>query len=243
MPAALKPLSTRSALLSLLMSAQPPVLTARELVLGAGVVGYPEATVRVALSRMTAAGDLVKAQTHYLLSERLVERQRAQEEAVAPHLIAWNGDWEMVVVTATGREAAERAELRTRLTDLRLAELREGVWTRPANLDRAWPAELDGVVARFISRPEGDPAALATRLWDLDDWAATARDRLAATGASDPTLRFTACATSVRHLLADPVLPEDLLPPDWPGAELRASHLAYKEWLTSMRRSLAEEAS
>ncbi len=240
----LKPLSTRSALLSLLLSAEQATLSARELVLGAGLVGFAEPTVRVALSRMTAAGDLVKgADARFALAERLVERQRRQEEAVAPRLRPWDGDWEMVVVTATGRGAAERAELRTRLTDLRLAELREGVWTRPANLARPWPEDLDAVASRFASRPEEDAAALAARLWDLDAWAATARDLLAATDASDPTLRFTACATSVRHLLADPVLPDDLLPADWPGAELRASHLAYKEWLTTMRQSLARESA
>lgn len=240
----LKPVSTRSAVLSLLLGAERPSLSARELVLGASLVGFAEPTVRVALSRMTAAGDLVRdAEGRYALSERLVERQRRQDEAVEPHLRPWDGDWEMVVVTATGRGAAERSELRARLTDLRLAELREGVWTRPANLDRPWPADLDDVVARFLSRPEEDPAALAARLWDLDGWALTARDLLAATDASDPTLRFTACATSVRHLLTDPVLPEDLLPADWPGAELRASHLAYKEWLIAMRQSLARESA
>jgi phenylacetic acid degradation operon negative regulatory protein len=29
-------------------------------------------------------------------------------------------------------------------------------------------------------------------------------------------------AAMVRHLLTDPVLPEELLPTDWPGARLRA---------------------
>ncbi|MFF6951581.1 hypothetical protein ACFZAD_23355 [Streptomyces iakyrus] len=40
------------------------------------------------------------------------------------------------------RRAAGRAELRTRLTALRLAELREGVRLRPANLTRALPSDL-----------------------------------------------------------------------------------------------------
>lgn len=238
----LKPVTTRSALLGLLMGAEGPTLSARELVASASLVGFAEPTVRVALSRMTAAGDLVRrGDGRYALSDRLVERQGRQDAAVHPRTRDWDGDWEMVVVTATGREPADRAELRQRLADLRLAELREGVWTRPANLERAWPADLDGVCERFVARPEGDQVALAAGLWDLDGWAATARELLEGAEATDPTLRFTACATSVRHLLMDPVLPEDLLPADWPGAALRAEHVAYKEWLIAMRQSLVTE--
>lgn len=236
----LKPVTTRSALLSLLLGAEVPVLSARELVAGASVVGFGEPAVRVAISRMTSAGDLVRDEDGgYRLSDRLVERQQRQQAAIHPRVRGWDGSWEMVVVTATGRTAAERAELRTRLADLRLAELREGVWTRPDNLDRAWPDDLAEVCERFVSRPAGDAVELASRLWELDVWAADARELLAATDTEDPQLRFTACATSVRHLLADPVLPDALLPPDWPGAELRQAHLRYADWLIEMRRSLA----
>jgi len=35
------------------------------------------------------------------------------------------------------------------------------------------------------------------------------------------------------------VLPAELLPDDWPGEELRESHLAYRQWLIEMRQSLA----
>lgn len=239
----LKPVSTRSALLSLLLGAERSTLSARELVAGASVIGFSEPSVRVALSRMTAAGDLVReGDGAYALSERLLVRQRRQDESVHPRTRAWDGDWEMVVVTVTGRDAADRAELRARLTDLRLAELREGVWIRPANLDRAWPADLDAVCEYFHARPGGDQAALAARLWDLAAWATTARHLLEGTEATDPTLRFTACATSVSHLLKDPVLPDELLPADWPGAALRAEHVAYKEWLIAMRQSLTQTA-
>ena len=235
----LKPVSTRSALLTVLLGAEVASLTARDLVACGSLLGFAEPTVRVALSRMTAAGDLVRDQAGgYRLSDRLLERQRRQDQAVHPHTLAWRGQWEVVVVTASGRSAAERAELRAVLTGLRLAELREGVWTRPANLRLDWPAPVDGVATRFTGRPVDEPATLVTGLWNLDGWATTARALLDATDTTDPVLRFTACATSGRHLLADPVLPAELLPENWPGEELRESHLAYRQWLIEMRQSL-----
>lgn len=240
----LKPISTRSALLTLMLGAEVTTLTARELVAAASLVGFAEPTVRVALSRMTAAGDVVRDEHGgYALSPRLQQRQRRQEEAVHPRRRAWRGSWEMVVVTAGGRPAAERAELRATLLGLRLAEVREGVWTRPANLHLGWPDVVDAAADRFVSTPVQDPAVLAARLWDLAGWADLARDLLEATDTDDPAQRFTACAASGRHLLADPVLPEALLPADWPGEDLRQAHLRYREWLIEMRRELTRQAS
>jgi phenylacetic acid degradation operon negative regulatory protein len=232
--------SARSTLLSVLLGAHPPALPARELVAAAELVGVSEPTARVALSRMVAAGDLLRDGTSYALAHRLVERQRRQDAAVDPATRAWRGDWEQVVIVASGRSAAERAGLRAQLTGLRLAELREGVWMRPDNLRRDWPGELDGVVRRFTVRSAED-AGLAAELWDLAGWASYGRsllDVLART--DDPATRFAAIASSVRHLLADPVLPAELLPPDWPGAELRDAYDDYRRWLISMRPTLTE---
>ncbi|NYI47245.1 phenylacetic acid degradation operon negative regulatory protein [Nocardioides aromaticivorans] len=238
---ALKPVTTRSALLTLLLGAELPSLTTRELVAAASVVGFAEPAVRVALSRMAAAGDVVRDdEGRHRLSDRLLERQRRQDRATRPAVHDWDGSWEIVAVTTAGRTAADRADLRTTLGELRLAELREGVWTRPANLAIDWPAAVEEVSDRFTGAAATDARELAGRLWDLGDWARTARELLAATDTTDPVLRFTACATSGRHLLTDPVLPAELLPRDWPGEELRASHVAYKQWVNDMRRSLVD---
>lgn len=235
----LKPVSTRSALLTTLIAADEPSLTARELVAVGSYLGIAEPTVRVALSRMVAGGDLVRVEAGYRLSDRLLERQRRQDQAVHPCTRGWRGQWEVVVVTAVGRPAAERAELRAELTGLRLAELREGVWTRPANLRIDWPTAVDDVATRFAGKPVDAAAALAAELWDLGGWADTARALLDATRTSDNVLRFTACATSGRHLLADPVLPPELLPAEWPGDALRESHLESRHWLSRLRKDLA----
>ncbi|MBQ0962336.1 PaaX domain-containing protein, C- domain protein [Streptomyces tendae] len=225
----LRPLSARSVVLSLLLGTHPPELPARDLVRLVEGFDVGASTVRAALSRMAAAGDLRRTDTGYRLSERLLERQRRQDEALRPHTRAWNGDWETLVITATGRGPAARAELRTGLSALRLAELREGVWLRPANLDRPLPAGLDGVAERLVSRPEAPARELAARLWPLGEWADTARALLARVHrARRPADRLTAFAAVVRHLLADPVLPAELLPADWPGTALRDAYARYQ---------------
>ncbi|MFI8949488.1 PaaX family transcriptional regulator C-terminal domain-containing protein [Streptomyces sp. NPDC053750] len=233
-----RPLSARSVVLSLLLGTHPPELPVRELVRLVEGFDVGGSTVRAALSRMVAAGDLRRTDTGYRLSERLLERQRRQDEAVRPHTRAWEGDWEMVVITATGRGPAERADLRTRLTALRLAELREGVWLRPANLRRPLPAGLDRVAQDYLARPARPAAELAADLWPLDAWSDTARVLLAHVDrARRPADRLTAFAAVVRHLLADPVLPPELLPADWPGAALRDAYTAYQREQTGQVRA------
>ncbi|WP_183094524.1 PaaX family transcriptional regulator C-terminal domain-containing protein [Nocardioides stalactiti] len=239
----LKPVSARSTLLSLLLGADESFLSPRDLVAAAGAVGVAEPTVRVALSRMTSTGDVVRDDDgRYGLSARLLARQRRQEDSIRPRTVAWRGRWEMVVVTASGRSAAERADLRTALTDLRLAELREGVWTRPANLRLALPEDVATGVERFVASPAADAAELAARLWDLAGWSQRARALLAATRTADTVERFTACVTSVSHLLKDPLLPVELLPADWPGDELREAHLASRTWINELRRGATSGA-
>ncbi|KOG29034.1 PaaX family transcriptional regulator C-terminal domain-containing protein [Streptomyces resistomycificus] len=228
----LRPLSARSVVLSLLLGAHPPELSAKDLVRAVEPFGVGGSTLRAALSRMVAAGDLRRTDSVHRLSDRLLARQRRQDEAVHPHTRAWDGDWEMAVITATGRTPAERAELRARLTTLRLAELREGVWLRPANLRRTLPDDLDTVAERCTARPDRPAPELAARLWPLDSWADTARALLVhvrqVAGPDRPADRLTAFAAVVRHLLADPVLPAELLPEDWPGSELRMAYTDYQ---------------
>ncbi|MDX3801261.1 PaaX family transcriptional regulator C-terminal domain-containing protein [Streptomyces sp. AK04-3B] len=233
----LPPLSARSVVLSLLLGSHPPEMAAKDLVRGVEPFGVGGSTVRAALSRMVAAGDLRRTDGVYRLSERLLERRRRQDDALHPHTRAWDGDWEMAVVTATGRGPAERAELRNRLSALRLAELREGVWLRPANLSRSWPAEPEAVLQHFVTRPSTPARELVESLWPLGAWARTARGLLAHVERSRrPADRFTALAAVVRHLLADPVLPAALLPADWPGPVLRTAYERY-------RREIAATAS
>lgn len=232
--AGLRPLSARSVVLSLLLGAHPPELPVKDLVRLVEPFGVGGSTLRAALSRMVAAGDLRRTDAVYRLSDRLLDRQRRQDDAADPRTRAWHGDWEMVVITATGRGPAERADLRARLAELRLAELREGVWLRPANLDRPLPTDTRRVALAYTARPEEPPRELAARLWPLADWASGARLLLTrADDAARPADRLTVYAAAVRHLLADPVLPPALLPPDWPGDALRTAYAGYRRELAA----------
>ncbi|MFJ9616655.1 PaaX family transcriptional regulator C-terminal domain-containing protein [Streptomyces noursei] len=241
-PLALRPLTARSVVLSTLLGHHPPRLPVRALVRVGELFGIAEGTVRVALSRMVAAGDLRQQTGGYALSARLLARQARQDESRAPRTRPWHGAWEIAVVTADGsRPPAERTALRQAMAGLRLAELREGSWLRPANLDRPRPAVATAQCTWFTGAPDGDPAALARSLWDLDGWAAHARELLAALDRADtPADRFTVAAAVLRHLLTDPLLPEPLLPDGWPGAVLRSRYDAFEaEFRDLLRHFLA----
>lgn len=228
-------LTARSVVLSVLLGAHPAWATAAELVRLTADFDIREPTLRVALTRMVAAGDLVRSQDGYRLSDRLLARQRRQDDALNPRTRRWDGTWITVIVTAVGADARRRAGLRTSLQHSRFAELREGVWLRPDNLERLLPEEADGRVRVLRSRDD-DPAGLAGQLWDLPGWAGTGRELLREmNAATDIPGRFVVAAGMVRHLLTDPVLPDDLLPAAWPGQQLRDSYAAFAATMTRAR--------
>jgi phenylacetic acid degradation operon negative regulatory protein len=139
------------------------------------------------------------------------------------------------VITSVGTDARTRAALRTTLQDKRFGELREGIWLRPDNLDVELPAEvLDRV--RVLHSSDDDPAGLAARLWDLPGWVGIGSELLdEMSTAADVPGRFVAAAAIVRHLLTDPVLPDELLPGDWPGDALRKAYTNFAAELVARR--------
>jgi phenylacetic acid degradation operon negative regulatory protein len=229
------PLSARSVMLSLLLGSHPHRMSAAELVRAGEHVGIPPATTRVALTRAVAAGDLRRADSDYLLGERLAARQRRQDEAVLDAETSWDGSWEMAVVVVVGRTGSERAALRDRLASYRMAELREGVWTRPANLRRPREYAAELVLSTFTATPDEDPVVLVRQLWDLGGWAARGRALLAQLEATrEPADRLAVAAQVVRQLADDPLLPAALLPADWPATAMRTAYAAYQDELRSL---------
>jgi phenylacetic acid degradation operon negative regulatory protein len=226
-------MTARSVVLSVLLGAHPAWASASELIRLTADFGIKETTLRVALTRMVGAGDLIRSADGYRLSDRLLARQRRQDAAMSSRTKAWDGEWLVLVVTAVGTDARARAALRTTMHDKRFGELREGVWMRPDNL----ALELDPDVAsrvRVMKARDDAPAQLAGELWDLPGWAETGHrllDEMAE--ASDIPGRFLVAAAMVRHLLTDPMLPTELLPADWPGARLRE---AYHDFATELAR-------
>ncbi len=243
--------SARSVIASLLLGRHRPDMPAATLVQVAGVFGFAEGAVRVALSRMVAAGELTASDGRYALAGPLLDRHLRQEEARRPALRAWSGGWRVAVLgtgQARRRSAIERVGVRKMLRQHRLAEWREGIWLRPDNVIDA-PPTLAGCTwltdARFVD--DGQAGPLAAALWDLDDWATQAR-QLRRSMNDTPAERdlgtsFQLAAAAVRHIRDDPLLPEQLLPARWPAAALRARYddyqIEFQEALARVLRTLA----
>ena len=224
-------MTARSVVLSVLLGAHPAWATASELIRLTADFEIKETTLRVALTRMVGAGDLIRSADGYRLSDRLLARQRRQDEAMRPRSRAWRGDWHVVVVTSVGTDARTRAAQRASMYRKRFGELREGVWMRPDNLDLDLEADVADRV-RVLTARDDAPEQLAAQLWDLSAWAEAGHrlvDEMAE--ATDIPGRFVVAAAIVRHLLTDPMLPAELLPDEWPGAQLRS---VYHDFATEL---------
>ena len=258
-------LTARSVIASLLLGVSPPQMSTRVLIGTAELFGIAPGTARVALSRMVVAGELEPTDDGYrLASPALLARQVRQDQSRVGRIRRWRGTWRTAVVDVDARSAVDRANLRAALRSLRYAELRAGVWLRPDNLTTGVLVDAESVADEqcyfFRSRPESatrgpeESTALAGRLWDLHGWSRTTvgllddLDRLGASledGHTDVLAEsFVVSADVVRHLQADPLLPADLLPADWPGARLRYQHRdfdrAFRETLRTWRTANLE---
>lgn len=236
-------LTARSIVASTLLGARPPSLPPAALVRAGEIFGIAEGTTRVALSRMLAAGELDQLDDgRYTLAGRLLDRMERQDASRRPPLRRWDGFWRQAVVIAGGRSAPERADLRAAMRELRLAEVREGVWVRPDNLTAADAAHARAIAddqCMWMRATVDDPRSLARELWDLDGWARRAeelRGRMRRSQGQLDTPRpttaalrdgFVLAASVLRHMQADPLMPPELLPQDWPGRTLRAEYDGY----------------
>lgn len=218
-----------------MLGAHPDRMRTAEIITAGEYFGISASTMRVALSRAATAGDVLRVEGGYELSDRLRARQRHQDEGVEDIGASWDGTWEMAVVVVAGRSGADRAALRDALAAARLAELREGVWMRPANLRRPRAYAEDPVLDCFSVQARDDAVDLAGRLWDLKAWAVHGEDLLEDMEAvSDPALRLAVAARIVRLLTADPLLPQNLVPEGWPGERLRQAYRAYRTELRGL---------
>ena len=237
------PLTARSVLASALLGTDPPELPVAQLVRLTSLFGISENRARVALSRMVASGETTTdGAGRYRLTGHLAARQSRQSASRAGTTTRYDGEWWLAVVTTSGSSAEVRASRRRALSYGRLAELREGVWMRPANVSFRVPDALDGDVELMTARPDG-ALELAQRLWDLPAWSARAELLLERLEGLDPdgpdalAPGFELSAAVLRHLQADPLLPPVLLPDDWPGEPLRAS---YDSWDARYRATLQD---
>jgi phenylacetic acid degradation operon negative regulatory protein len=222
----------------------PPELPVAQLVRLTGLFGISANRARVALSRMVAAGEVTTdGAGAYRLAGRLRARQQRQSASRSGvTAVPFSGEWLVAVVITSGSTAETRTARRRALTYARLAELREGVWMRPDNVEVRLAEDLHADVEVMTARPES-PQRLAAALWDLPAWADRANQLLAGMADLTPDRAealapgFQLSAAVLRHLQGDPLLPEALLPSGWPGARLRAT---YDRWDARYRTTLRE---
>lgn len=251
-----RPLSARSVLASALLGADRPRLTVGELVGVASLFGISDGAARTCLWRMVSAGELSADDGVYSLAGRLLDRRQRVDDASRiddTALPSWDGTWELAIVSLERRAATDRLALRKAATALHLAELREGVWFRPDNLDRdrlpTLRAVLDRQCVHFHGAATDIPVETVRSLFILDDWAADARRLIDAmqdeltidpAGAADSVYQFALSVAAVRHLELDPLLPVELNPSDWPAHALRDSYrrfdVMFKRWLATTPR-------
>jgi phenylacetic acid degradation operon negative regulatory protein len=239
-----RPLTARSVLASALLGADEPRLPVAVLVAAASLFGISAGAARTCLWRMVSDGELTSDNGTYALAGHLLERRhRVDDAARAGDATArgWDGTWELAVVSLERRPAADRLELRKAARALHLAEIREGVWIRPDNLDPdrlpTSRSVLDAQCVHFHGAAADLAADTVTALFSLQGWAHDARrlaaameDELNCAGgesenmAAALTYQFALSISVVRQLQLDPLLPAALLPGRWPAAELRATY-------------------
>ncbi|CAM4315287.1 Transcriptional repressor PaaX [Mycobacterium basiliense] len=242
-----RPLSARSVLASALLGADQGRLTVAELVGLATQFGISDGAARTCLWRMVSTGELSSDGGSYALAGRLLERRQRVDEAsrIAGAMArSWDGTWELAIVSLDRRSAADRLELRKAATTLHLAELREGVWLRPNNLDPQRLPTSRAVLEQQCTQFHGAATQIAPdkvlSLFGLDEWAADARALIEAISvALEPdnndysaetfTYEFSLLIAVVRHLQLDPLLPTELIPDHWPGHALRSLHHNFDE--------------
>jgi phenylacetic acid degradation operon negative regulatory protein len=227
-----EPLTARSLVLTALLGTHPPRLPVRALVALGELFGFAEGTLRTALSRMAAAGEVESREGSYTLGERMRRRQESQDAGRHAPAAGWDGTWWVAIVDAEGRSVAERREFRSRMRQHRMGELRPDIWLRPANIAGP-PSNGDLLVTRGPIE-QHDPTVLVARLWDLDELAQTARvlttaaqEATASLADADPGVlpdTFMTSVAVVRFFQREPLLPSELVRSDWPVDGLRSAY-------------------
>ncbi len=197
-------------------------------------VGITAQAVRTAISRMVAQDWLQPTRLDggrgYRATPRAIRRLDEAADRIyrrtVPH---WDGTWHLVIVAPPSARAA-RTRLRADLGFIGYAELAGDVWVSPFRRPGLGAVLAEaGASARTASADRFEPPP--TEAWDLAalhdayaEWLATAEALVARHTAdhADPdeaafAARFHLVHEWRKFLFADPGLPDELLPSDWPG--------------------------
>jgi phenylacetic acid degradation operon negative regulatory protein len=209
-------------------------------------LGLSESAARAAILRLRRHGwlssDRHGRQTYYAPTATIHARQQRFQEHFTTASPPWAGAFHGLIYEVPERQRAYRDRLRRCARLLGYASLRGGLLIAPTDgflelqsLLSEPPSEAHLLPARIELAP-ADARRLAHRLWALDALADYYRARVVAVrdaindAASNPpagpqALQAFAAATHPIYeaISRDPLLPSELLPDDWPGAELGAA--------------------
>jgi phenylacetic acid degradation operon negative regulatory protein len=209
-------------------------------------LGLSESAARAAILRLRRYGWLSTERrgryTYYAPTATIRARQQRVQDHFTTPSPPWDGAFHGLIYEVPERHRAYRDRLRRCARLMGYASLRGGLLIAPndrflelQSLLSEPPSEAHLLPAR-IELASVDARRLAHRLWALEALAEEYRARVVAVrdaiedAASDPpfgpqALRAFAAATQpvYQAIAQDPLLPNELLPDDWPRAELSAA--------------------
>lgn len=202
------------------------------------LLGTDKGAVRTAVSRLANEGWLIRRRdgrhSFYRLSESGAEAfAGATRRIYSETFVNWSGRWRIGVLADGANRGDQRDELRAR----GYGQLAQGVMIAPqsAATDAEDPASAPGTIWFDAGASGADAPQIAERAWQLGPVAERYRrflelfgpleGRLAAapplSTAEAFLLRLLLIHEFRRIVLRDPLLPQAVLPADWPGREAR----------------------
>jgi phenylacetic acid degradation operon negative regulatory protein len=190
--------------------------------------------VRTAMSRLTADGWFERAKVGRNSFYRLVQRERLTFDIATKHIYGspapdWTGRFELLLIANGG----DRDVAREALKNAGFGSPLPGVWVAPSGAPI--PEEASSAIRLEVSAEDDSGRRLLSESWPLERTADAYRkfmksfeplrswvERGRLSEAEAFTVRILLIHQYRRVVLRDPLLPEALLPQEWPGRAARA---------------------
>lgn len=235
---------------------EAPVASLVQLLAALDITG---AAVRTAVSRMVRQGWLLPVRLDQGRGYRLTTRAEHRLTEAASRIYRsgigpWDHRWHLVVVAGIN-DRSSRDRIRSQMTYLGYAPMRDNVWVSPRESAEVADllADANAEYRSFWAKHDGADASLAAAAWDLDglardyrQWLEDAKKLVGRPTDVPPDPEAFAIRSTLVHewrkfLFRDPGLPTDLLPADWAGAEAAEFFDAQAQRLLPAARRYVDE--